>query len=311
MIVIVANSHAGSAARLTELQQALVQRRDIVLHETKTAEEATSVAAEALRGGAEMIVAAGGDGTVNAVVNGLAADFAGATLGIIPLGTGNDLARTLAVPLEPLEALALLSSGVVRPIDVIHLGYANRVTYGVNMAVGGFTGQMNEMMTEDLKASWGPLAYLMGAVKTLPHLTGYQTDIQWDGITYEHETVLNIAVANGRTAGGGLPVAPIASPEDGWLDVVIVRYASAIGLADVAARLLIGTYLEAEPVSHHRVRHLYVHSRPGMWFNLDGELLTNDPVTFTVRPRALRVVVGPAYMPDVNAVSPYETLDLP
>jgi diacylglycerol kinase (ATP) len=176
MIAIIANSHAGSAGQLPDLRHAIANRADIVLYETQTAGEATAVAEEALRAGAEMIVAAGGDGAINAVVNGLAADFAGTTLGIIPLGTGNDLARTLALPLEPLEALALLIGGTARPIDVIQLDCANRMIYGLNMAIGGFTGQMNEMMTEELKATWGPLAYLMGAVKTLPQLTGYHTD---------------------------------------------------------------------------------------------------------------------------------------
>jgi diacylglycerol kinase (ATP) len=303
MIAIIANSHAGSAGQLPDLRHAIANRADIVLYETQTAEEATAVAEEVLRAGAEMIVAAGGDGAINAVVNGLAADFAGTTLGIIPLGTGNDLARTLALPLEPLEALALLIGGTARPIDVIQLDCAHRVVYGLNMAIGGFTGQMSEMMTEELKATWGPLAYLMGAVKTLPQLTGYQTDIEWDGTVYEHDVVLNIAVANGRTAGGGLQVAPIANPEDGWLDVVVVRYESPMELADVAARFLVGAYLDSEHVVHRRVRHLRVNSRPGMWFNLDGELLTNEPlVSFTVRPRALRVVVGPKYVPDHNAV---------
>jgi diacylglycerol kinase (ATP) len=284
------------------LHRAIASQADVVLHETHSTEEATARAEEALREGVETIVAAGGDGTINAVVNGLSADFSKATLGVIPLGTGNDLARTLALPMKPLAALELLTSGVARHLDVIQFDAAGQRRYGLNMAIGGFTGQMGEILTDDLKSSWGPLAYLIGAAEVLPDLKTYYTDIQLDGQSSENHAVLNIAVANGRTAGGGLQVAPCANPEDGWLDVVIVSYTSLLNLADITTRFLAGAYLESEDVIHHQVQHLQVKSTPGMWFNLDGELLTNKPVTLTVQPQTLRVVVGPDYTPEGHAV---------
>jgi diacylglycerol kinase (ATP) len=249
------------------------------------------------RAGYELIVAAGGDGTINEVVNGLAAASAHATLGIIPLGTGNDLARTLAIPSDPLEALALLTRGPVRVIDLMKIESADATAYGINVAAGGFSGQVDEVLTEELKATWGPLAYLIGAARVLPDLTGYETSIAWEDGPPERVEALNVVVANGRTVGGGIPVAPSANPEDGRLDVVVVRYGSAVELLGVAARLLAGNYLTSERVFHRQVRRVRIASRPGMWFNVDGELLTNEPVTISVRPQALHVVVGPTYAP--------------
>ena len=296
-ICIIMNPNAGSAERGEALREAVAGRSDMIIRETRRPGEARELAAAALRSGYELIVAAGGDGTINEVVNGLAADFEKATLGIIPLGTGNDLARTLALPDDPREALALLTEGVVRRIDLIKIETANTMVYGVNAAAGGFSGQVDEALSDELKATWGPLAYLIGAVSVLPDLTGYETSIAWEDGPFERVEALNVVVGNGRTVAGGLQVAPTANPEDGLLDVVIVRYGSVVDLVGVAARLLAGNYLNSEQVYHRQVPGVRITSRPGMWFNVDGELLTKEPITFSVQPQALRVVVGPTYTP--------------
>ena len=93
------------------------------------------------------------------------------------------------------------------------------------------------------------------------------------------------------------PVAPRANPEDGLLDVVVILQGTGLDIARLAARVLAGDYLEDDYVIYDRVAGLTVTSRPGMWFNVDGELRTNEPVTFEVAPAALRVVVGPTYTP--------------
>jgi diacylglycerol kinase (ATP) len=154
---------------------------------------------------------------------------------------------------------------------------------------------MNEAMTDELKATWGPLAYVRGAMKVLPDLTRYRARIRYDGAAWEPLTALNVIVANGRSAGGGTMVAPAANPEDGLLDVVIVRPGTLAELTGVAARLLAGNYLNSDAVLHRRAKRAEIESTPGMWFNIDGELVTNDPITFAVVPRALRVIVGNGY----------------
>jgi len=303
-ICIILNPNAGSAEQAAVLHEVVAKRSEVTLRETNRPGQAREFATEAVREGYDLIVAAGGDGTINEVVNGLATNFAAARLGVIPLGTGNDLARTLAIPETPLEALELLTSGPERSLDLIKVEAVGRETvYCINVAAGGFSGQVDEVLTDELKASWGPLAYLRGAIGALPDLTGYETIITWeDGPTHRIEA-LNMIVANGRTAAGGFQVAPLANPEDGLLDVVIVRYGSLLDLAGVVARLLAANYLDSDQVLHRTARRVHIASRPGMWFNIDGELLCKEPVTFSVLPQALRVIVGPDYNPDPTVKS--------
>jgi diacylglycerol kinase (ATP) len=294
---IILNPNAGSATPAPILHEAVANRPEMVVRETTKAQQAREFAAQALQEGYELIVAAGGDGTINEVVNGLAADFTRARLGILPLGTGNDLASTLAIPTDPREALQLLDIGRERALDLVTVQVSTQVTYCLNIAAGGFTGQMNEVLTDEMKASWGPLAYLISAATVLPNLTDYQTTISWDNGPAENIDALNVIVANGRTAAGGFRVAPRANPEDGLLDVIVVRSGSLLDLAKVAAQLVAGSYLDNDSVLYRQAERVAIASRPGMWFNVDGELLTKDPLTFAVHPRALRVIVGQEYTP--------------
>jgi diacylglycerol kinase (ATP) len=194
----------------------------------------------------------------------------------------------------------VLTGGEERTLDLFRAEMEGQVRYGINVAAGGFSGQVDEKLTEEMKATWGPLAYVRGAMSVLPDLTGYDTAIAWDDGELERAEVLNIIVANGRTCAGGMAVAPQADPADGLLDVVVVRYGSLLDLAKVAAMLVTGDYLEHEGVTLRRARKLRVASRPGMWFNVDGELLGNAPISFEVLPQALRVaapVAAPASSP--------------
>jgi diacylglycerol kinase (ATP) len=298
-VCIILNPKAGTAEQANVIHHAVAERSELTLWETTGPGQARELAATAVRAGVDLIVAAGGDGTINEVVNGLAPNFAQARLGILPLGTGNDLARTLALPTELQMALPLLTTGVAHSLDLMKIETAHQVVYGINVAAGGFTGQMNELLTEEMKVSWGPLAYLRGAVSVLPNLTEYETSVSYDDGSAERLDALNIIVANGRTAAGGLVVAPTANPEDGLLDVVIIKSGSLLDVAGAAARLVVGNYLDSDQVLHRQARRVSVRSRPGMWFNVDGELFTQQPVTFTVLPHILRVMVGADYTPAV------------
>jgi diacylglycerol kinase (ATP) len=295
---VILNANAGSAPSATDLKAELARRPDVCLCEPTSADEVRACVAGALTDGCDTVVAAGGDGTIHEVVNALAPDFGRARLAILPLGTGNDLARTLAIPADPAAALAVLDGGAERRIDLIRVEAGGRSLYCVNAAAGGFSGQMEEMLTDEVKAWWGPLAYLRGAANVLPNLSGYQTTLRLDEGVVERVEALNVLVANGRTAAGGFRVAPSANPEDGLLDVVTVFYRPLPDLAGVAALLLAGDYTSSDYVLHQRARRVEVSSRPGMWFSIDGELLGNEPTAFTVLPHALRVIVGPDYTPE-------------
>ena len=295
---VILNPNAGSADQGEALHEAIRVTPDVELLECQAAGHGCELAAEAATNGYDLVIAAGGDGTINEVVNGLAADFSAVALGVIPLGTGNDLARTLCLPEDPLLAFQIAMQGIRRAIDVIKVESENELAYAINVCAGGFTGEVDEAMTDELKSTWGPLAYLIGAARALPEIDGYETKIAWDDGPFERVEALNIVVANGRTAAGGKPAAPRANPEDGLLDVVIIKNVSGPELAGLAAIAFAGDYLESDQVIHERVASLRVESHPGMWFNVDGELLTKEPVRFQILPQALRVAVGPDYVPE-------------
>lgn len=295
MIHVLYNPQAGSAAQLVELRERAREQENVRWEELRRGEEAREQVAQAVQQGATVIAAAGGDGTVNAVINALAPDFEHVRFGIVPLGTGNDLARTLGVPDDPAAALALLTAGEERRLDLVYVESAGRSLYCANVASGGFAGQLQESMTPELKGAWGPLAYLLGVAMVLPDLKDYQTTIRLDDIAVEDVVALNIIVANGRTAAGGRRVAGRANPEDGLLDVVIVRYGPLLDLAVVAAQLLAGDYTDSEQVVYRRARRIEIDATPDMSFSVDGDVFTRDPATFTIRPGVLRAVVGPEY----------------
>lgn len=280
-------------------EQALTEA-GFVLHETAGRGDAFRAARSAADDGFDTVVAAGGDGTVTEVVDGLAAGGARARLGILPLGTGNDLARALAIPLDVDAAVATLAEGNERTIDLIEVRASGAApTLAANVAAGGFSGRVDEEMTAEAKDRWGTLAYVLGAMKVLPDLSGYRTTIAWDDGEAEEIDALAVLVANGRSVAGGRVVAPLASLEDGLLDVIVLRQGSLLDLAGVAARLALGTFLESDAVDMRRARALHVESTPPMRFNVDGELLPEGPVTFRVVPHALRVIVGHDYCPQV------------
>lgn len=302
------NSEAGSAPDADVDALRTLPGIDLVACESP--DDTIAAAAEAAHAGHELVVAAGGDGTVHLVANGLTKAGTDArtrpALGVFPLGTGNDLARTLGLDLDapPIEAMDSLRRASLRPLDLIrvtHPGCEGKTEYAVNVCAGGFSGEVDEVLTSELKSTWGPLAYLLGAAQVLPDLDGYETCVSWDGGPEEEIDAFNIVVANGRTAGGGTPVAPRASIEDGRLDVVVIRAGDGLDIARLATRALAGDYLEDDHVVFNRVERLTVSARPGMWFNVDGELRTKDPVTFEVVPGALRVAVGPGYVPEADA----------
>lgn len=259
---------------------------------------------EAAAEGDDAVMVAGGDGTANLAANALMEIEDAAVrpvMALLPAGTANDLARTIGLPTDdmgPAALMELLLRGEHRAMDLIRVETKGTERYAVNVCAGGFSGQVDEVLTDDLKSTWGPLAYFVGAVKTLPNLSAYETRIAWEGEEEHSVKAFNVVVANGRFAGGRTPVAPRASPEDGLLDVVVIRECAPSDVARLSASALGGVdYLEDDMIDFRRVERLAVASEPGMSFNLDGELYTKEPVTFTVVPGAVRMVVGPEYTP--------------
>lgn len=299
---VLLNSNAGSAEGCDlDALRAVAHEVGAEILEVDSPDATRAAVAEAARQGTSVVVAAGGDGTVQLVTDALmaAGDTAEArpALGILPLGTGNDFARTLCLPLDnPDEALRTLAAAPERTVDVIRVTYDGQTRHALNVCNGGFTGALDDKLDDDLKASWGPFAYVVGTLRALPEMTAFRVHVGWDDGPEETIEAFNVVVANGRTAGGGTPVAPLANPEDGLLDVVIVRSGGALDVARLSLGALTGDVLADDNVVFNRVQTVTVRAEPPMPFNVDGELCTEAPVRFEVVPAALRVRVGPDYV---------------
>lgn len=237
--------------------------------------------------GFDRVVAVGGDGTVHEVVSALGVE-PGPVLGVIPLGTGNDLARSLGIPLDLDEALDALGKARERTMDLVRVsGPAPCVM--VNASAGGFGGRVDEEMTAEVKKTWGPLAYVRLALEVLPERDVYRVRVEVDGEPYECDA-LNVVVANARTVAGGVQVAPTARLDSGTVDVIVVREGEGADLASFASACLLGGHLDHDLVDHMRGSEVSVSSEPPMPFNVDGELVGQTPMRYEVVPAALRVL---------------------
>jgi len=249
-----------------------------------------------------LLLVAGGDGTVNDVVNGLGnAGFPeGVTLGILPTGTGNDLAATLCIPEDADLAEDVIRQDRVRTLDVARVrseGIGER--FFINVATGGLGAEISRANEGELKERWGKLSYLRASLEVARDFDVRELTLYLNGEERKVRAV-NVVVGNCRYAGGGWLAAPKANPEDGLLDVVIIE---TLGLTDVLqlapASLARADYLSKEGVFFARAKEIRVETQlPGLEFTADGEVIGDEPAEFSVIPRALKVIVGPGYVPD-------------
>ena len=267
--------------------------------ETKGREDAIQAAQDWREG---LLIVAGGDGTVNDVVNGLGrAGFPdGVTLGILPAGTGNDLAATLCIPEDPELAEDVIRQNRIRTLDVARVrseGVGER--FFINVATGGLGAEISSVNDEELKKRWGKLSYLRASLEVARNFDARELSLYLDGEERRVKAV-NVAVGNCRYTGGGWPATPKANPEDGLLDVVVIETLVAGELFDLAPAVLTeSSYLDKEGVLFVRAKEIRVETQPpGLEFTADGEVIGNEPAQFSVLPQTLKVIVGPDYVPE-------------
>lgn len=291
--VMILNPAAGNGG-LVEAVATLAQRRGLVVRRTQEVGDAYRFARDAVHEGAQLIAVAGGDGTLSETVNGLACvDADAARLLIVPMGTGNDFARTFELPRnDPEAALALLDQGTERRVDLVRVAGGKHAgpRYLVNAATGGFSELVHQHLDPVLKQQWGPLAYLRAAAEAAPELRNYDVHLTLDDEP-RRVSCCALVVANGRFAGGGVELAPAADPQDHALDVLAVTAETFLRRIRVASQFAIGTQLQAPDVVFRRARTLRIEAEPPMVFSSDGDLIGPTPLRFEVVPGALRVIV--------------------
>jgi diacylglycerol kinase (ATP) len=297
--VICNPSSGGGSCESEAVREVLTELNDIEWIETEGAGDAHRAAEEWSDG---LLIVVGGDGTVNEVVNGLGkAGFPkDVTLAVVPMGTGNDLATTLAIPNDLEEAEESIRKNRVRTLDVARVrsvGVGER--FFINVATGGFGAETSSLADEELKDRWGKLAYFRASLEKARDFDVREVRVTLDGDECMLRAV-NVAVGNCRYAGGGWLAAPKANPEDGLLDLVVIEDIGLKGaLALAPAALAKSDYLGKEGVFSARARKVRVETQlGGLEFTADGELIGDEPVDFEVLPHILKVVVGPDYVPE-------------
>jgi diacylglycerol kinase (ATP) len=292
---IIVNPNAGSAGDLATVKAALGARPGTEICFSEKEGDAEELAREALRSGVRTVVAAGGDGTLNEVLNGLAEDFDGGPgrvrLGLLPLGTGNDFARSIGVPADLDAALAVLDAGRTLKIDVARATFQDGHRYFLNISAGGFSSLVSEK-AHDAKDRWGPLAYMRGALDALPKIEAFEVTITLSGAETIRMEIYNLVISNGRYVAAGIPVAPQARLDDGLLDVMIAPATALPSLALLVPQILLGRHLDSDLLLFRKATRIEIESNPPMVFNVDGEILNQEPALFEVLPRALEMVVG-------------------
>ena len=289
---IIVNPIAGAIVDRNALLKQLRRLDPRKLSLTKRAGEAETLARAACHAGCEYIIAAGGDGTLNEVINGIASPhlIRGVRMGIVPLGTANDFARSMKLPARLEDNIDILRAKQTVLVDLVRVT-GKRTRYFINVSAGGFSGVVDEKLTPQIKSTWGPLAYLRSAAAALPKLRAYRATVIFDDVERWEGELYNIVIANGQFVAGGLPIAPHASVRDGLLDILLVPKRPAREMALLTAQMLLGKHLSSDASPFRRAMKISVKSRPRMWFNVDGEPFGDDPAVFQIIPRALEFVI--------------------
>ncbi|TMP94476.1 MAG: lipid kinase YegS [Verrucomicrobia bacterium] len=281
----------GKAAGNDALQTAIARQRAIghTIEVRVTLEKGDARRFVAEAGEVDLLIAAGGDGTLNEVVHGLMdlSEVARPVLGVVPLGTANDFATGSGIPHDPEQALALCMEGKEVPVDV---GKANEHWF-LNAASIGFGAEITATTPPELKRVLGPAAYaVMGAILAMNvhHYRGRLTlpdrEIAGSGPV--------AIIGNGRQAGGGAQVTPRARINDGLLDVLAVREIPALALL-TAARELQELSPDGEYISYWQTPWAEVQTEEVIPVNLDGEPMQFSSVRYEAVPRAIRLIVPP------------------
>jgi lipid kinase YegS len=281
----------GKKAGLDDVRAAVTTLRregvDVEVRVTWEYGDAERLVNEAADDGIPRLVAAGGDGTINEVVSGLAklACDQRPELALLPLGTANDFATACAIPMPPTDALRLAANGRSHPVDIVR---ANE-RYFINVATGGFGAQVAADTPPALKNFLGGGAYTLSAVVKVLNFTHSQGRLLAEGVDIEGSTIMG-AVCNGRQAGGGQILAPNAKIDDGLLDIILIL-AFPIGNVAQVIQEVMNPSLPGEYIK--RFRSPWVESWPHQTrsVNLDGEPYTADHIRFECLPGEIRLVL--------------------
>lgn len=288
--LLVANAAAGSTEdeALQAATTALETADPAAVVELVRCQHPDDLEAALDRLGGRVLVMAGGDGSLHLAVNRLhdRGELAATTVGLVPLGTGNDLARGVGIPLDPAEAGAALASGSPRRLDVLVDDAGGVVVNATHAGLGAEAASR----AEGMKSTLGPLAYPLGALVAGVRASGWQLRVVVDGTPVHDGPTLLVGVGNGPSIGGGTMLCPAAVPDDGRLDVVVATGVAAAQRVAFAAALRHGTHTDRDDVVVASGAEVRIAGDP-VRHDVDGEL--TDAVhtrTYRVEPAAWTLI---------------------
>ncbi|WP_299054300.1 diacylglycerol kinase family protein [uncultured Nocardioides sp.] len=299
-LLVITNSGAGTAAE-ENLEQALAVLRaeaSVEVAETSGPGELDGVLH---RAGSRWIVVAGGDGSLHAVVSALYRrnELRDATIGVLPLGTGNDFARHVSIPLEPADAARVILAGKGRPTDLIVDEVGEIVVNNVHVGAGAQASRRGSRWKTRLgaigvgKVNLGKLGYPIGAALAAFRPPFRRLHVEIDGVTVNdlHQPVLMVAVGNGATVGGGTSLTPAADTTDGKVDVMVSRAIGPVARFSYVADLVRRRHAQREDVLYHRGTRVTI-SGEEFWCSADGEIYGPERSrSWRVEPSAYTLIV--------------------
>ncbi len=260
------------------------------MEKTRFAGHAAELARQAAVNGYDGIVGVGGDGTLSEIVNGLTQRPL--PLYLVPCGTGNDFARVLKLPADPVEAMRAQLNGACGALDI---GLVNGRAF-LNVAGTGFDVEVLRQAARFKRMGRGLVPYLLGVCAALRHFKPVEAELTLEDGSTIHESLTIIAFANGQYIGGGMRVAPKADPADGMLDVVSVRRVPRFLIALLLPTFITGSFTRLPVSTVRRCRHIVLRSQ-GMTLQLDGELHDMDCADIRLLPGHLPVCLPNATAP--------------
>ncbi|MEK3954818.1 MULTISPECIES: diacylglycerol kinase [Psychrobacillus] len=255
-------------------------------HATTREGDATEAARKAVENGFDIIIASGGDGTLNEVVAGVSEFEKRPKIGLIPMGTTNDFARAVHIPRDIKKAVEIIVKGDSIPVDV---GLVND-RYFINIAGGGRITELTYDVPSKLKTMLGQLAYYLKGIEMLPSIKSTRVRIEYDGEVFEDEAMMFL-VGLTNSVGGFEKLAPSSSINDGLFSLLILKKLNIAEFIRVASLALRGEHLTDPHVIFKKAKHIKVTSDDMVLLNLDGEYGGVIPATFQNLHRHIEVFV--------------------
>jgi diacylglycerol kinase (ATP) len=288
--VLLVNTRSLKGAEWLDQAQEKLSEQGVKLAFASGYSKATDLFARAKEeaDGDNLVIVGGGDGTMCAVANILAKSKA--TMGVLPLGTGNAFARDLGIPTDLDKAVAVLTSGMATEVD---LGLCDG-KYFLNVVTIGLTATVAKTLTVPLKRRFGRFVYAIAVSKALKEMEPFLATIETDNGTTEINAV-QVVIGNGRFHGGPLPLSPTAAITSGSLRLYAVEAAGKAAFVKYALLLPTGLQGVLKTVHSESTKAGRIKTRPNQSVVVDGELSAKTPIEFAIEPLGLRVMVPTSF----------------